>query len=115
MSSSLPRSYRIARHVLLGLIAVILFALLFGWVTMTAWNAVIPAVVALPALSYWQAVALLVLARILTGRFSHPHHGPRFRRRHGHDDSAALYSSWWESEGEAAFQRYAARQMDGRP
>ena len=44
-------------------------ALLFGFVVMLLWNAILPQVVNAAPLSYWQAVGLLVLSRILFGSF----------------------------------------------
>lgn len=128
------RIVRIAGHALFGLAMVAAFAGVFGWVAMLAWNFVVPDLTGLPALGYPQAVAGLVLMRILTGRFTHFHGGQcRLRRaplrrgrwgRLGRDyrpdtaaaDSAGLYSAWWESEGEAAFQAFVARHVgeDGR-
>lgn len=112
--SRLSRMARISGHVALGLVLTITFALIFGWVVMMSWNAVIPGLVALPAIDYWQAVALLVLGRILFGRFTHGAHGRRFKRRHHavppEAMSAELYTAWWDSEGEAAFKAYLSRQ-----
>jgi hypothetical protein len=39
----------------------------FGYVVMSLWNAVLPAVTGLHAITFWQAVGLLVLSRILFG------------------------------------------------
>lgn len=111
----------IALHVLLGLALVSVFALVFGWVVTVAWNYALPALFGLPLINFWQAVAILVLARVLTGRFTrgrhgrfgrHRWHGHRFHR-HGSDAAAGLYSEWWDTEGEAAFRAYAARHLDG--
>lgn len=66
-------------HVLLGIVVIIAVSVVVGWLVMTCWNAVIPAVFGLPALDFWQAVALLVLARLLTGRLHH--HRPRKGRK----------------------------------
>ena len=33
------------------------------------WNALLPAIFSLPAISYWQALGLLLLSRVLFGRF----------------------------------------------
>ena len=44
-------------------------ALLFGFIVMMLWNAILPQVVNAAPLSYWQAVGLLVLSRILFGGF----------------------------------------------
>jgi hypothetical protein len=44
--------------------------LLAGWVVMLLWNAILPAVVTgVSALTYWQAVGLLLLSRLLFGGF----------------------------------------------
>lgn len=116
---SADRILPIARHVAFGLVFVVVFAGVFGAVAMVAWNAVMPAVFGLPALTFLQAVAGLVLARIVAGRFTHGGRGgrPRFRRFHCAParDSAALYSSWWDSEGEAAFQAYVDRHLGEQP
>lgn len=106
----------IARHVLLGIGLVAAFAVVFGWVVMMAWNYVVPSLFGLPMVTFWQAVAVLVLARVLTGRLTHGHHRRfhhhrRHRRGAGGADSAALYSAWWDEEGETAFNAYVARQL----
>ncbi len=62
--------------VLLGAVAVAVF----GLVVMSLWNWLMPAILGLKAISYWQAMGLLVLSRILLGGF-HRHHHPGFRHR----------------------------------
>jgi hypothetical protein len=52
---------------------------LFGWIVMLLWNAILPQVTSVKELSYWQAVGLLVLSRILVGGFGR---GPGGWRRH---------------------------------
>jgi hypothetical protein len=42
---------------------------IFGLVVMLLWNAILPAVFKVGAITYWQAVGLLVLCRILFGGF----------------------------------------------
>jgi hypothetical protein len=90
---------------------VVVVALLFGWVVMVSWNIAVPGLLHLPAITYGQAVAVLILVRLLTGRFTHGSHW-RHRRhccaRPG--ESANLFSTWWEEEGEAAFKDYSGRQ-----
>jgi len=48
-------------------IAVILFMAVFSWAVMLLWNYVVPSVFHGPQIGYWQALALLVLCRILFG------------------------------------------------
>ena len=71
-------------------IAVILFMAVFSWAVMLLWNYVVPPVFHGPQIGYWQALALLVLCRILFGglrgwRGSHGHW-----RRH-------MWRERWES------------------
>lgn len=109
------RILNFAAHAVLGLAVVVVVALLFGWVVMTAWNVVIPATFNLPPLNFWQAVGLLVLGRVLVGRF---HHRPSGNRRFGghfrRPDAAVppdgpSFSEWWWEEGETSFRAFQAR------
>ena len=47
----------------------------FGAVVMLLWNALMPQIFALPFLNYWQAVGLLILARVLFGGLGGIGHG----------------------------------------
>jgi hypothetical protein len=40
-----------------------------GLVTFGLWNLLMPAILGLPAISFWQALGLLLLSRLLFGRF----------------------------------------------
>jgi hypothetical protein len=51
--------------------------LLFGWIVMSLWNAILPAVLGVKAISFLQALGLLLLSKILFGGF----HGGRGRWR----------------------------------
>src|SRR5579862_9576099 len=62
------RGRRMVRGVKCVLIA-LAAALLFGFVVMSLWNWVVPPVFGLHAIGYGQALALLVLTRILFGGF----------------------------------------------
>ncbi|MEI6489538.1 MAG: hypothetical protein WCP52_11290 [Bacteroidota bacterium] len=50
-------------------VAVIFFFLLFGFGTMHLWNWLIPALFSGPIISFWQAIGLIVLSKILFGGF----------------------------------------------
>jgi hypothetical protein len=58
-------------------VLVFVFAALaaFGYAVMALWNWVLPPVTGLHAISYGQALALLVLARLLFGSFRGRRHG----------------------------------------
>jgi len=67
------------RFVLFGIV----FVGVAGLVTFWLWNLVMPPVFGLHAISFWQALGLLVLSRILFGRFGgwgHRMLGARFAR-----------------------------------
>jgi hypothetical protein len=47
-----------------------------GLITFGLWNALMPVIFHLPAISFWQAIGLLLLSRILFGRLG----GPQMRK-----------------------------------
>jgi hypothetical protein len=52
------------------------------FVVMSLWNVLMPSIFAVRTISFWQALGLLVLSKILFGGFRpNPGGGPRFRRR----------------------------------
>ena len=59
----------------IGIAAVALFAFIGGEVVKLLWNWLMPALFGLPVLSFWQALGLLALSRILVGGhgLSRPH------------------------------------------
>jgi hypothetical protein len=67
-------------------------ALALGAVVMWLWNAVLPGVLGVTVLTYWQAVGLLILSKILFSGW-HGHHG----RHHGHfhHKNRLFTAEWW--------------------
>jgi hypothetical protein len=60
----------------------LLAAALFGFIVMNLWNAVVPAVFGGKIITFWQALGLLVLTRILVGgSFRRGGFGDRHRAR----------------------------------
>ncbi len=60
--------FRPLKFALIAVVAVLAFAV-FSFVFMSLWNWIIPPVVGWHAITYWQALGLLVLSRILFGGF----------------------------------------------
>ena len=50
-----------------GLFALAVFAFIGGEIVRQLWNWLLPALFGLPAITFWQALGLLALARILVG------------------------------------------------
>nr|WP_315258393.1 hypothetical protein [uncultured Flavobacterium sp.] len=67
------KGFKIAGMVLLGIGA----GAGFTWAVMLLWNALIPSIFGLGIISFWQALELLVLSRLLFGGFGH-HGGSGF-------------------------------------
>lgn len=69
------------RFVLFGILAVTVV----GFVTSGLWNWLLPGLFGVPAISFWQAIGLFLLSRILfgrvgRGRFGRRTRNPRFAR-----------------------------------
>ncbi len=54
---------------LMFLILFIIALIAFGFVTMSLWNAILPAVLGVKAISFMQALGILLLSKILFGGF----------------------------------------------
>ena len=118
---------------LLGIVGFGLFAFVFGAAIMWLWNCLVPSLFHLPIISFWQAVGLAVLARLLFGGMGHRWHhkgmGRWGRHRHGHcgchsdknsecgcgsgQNKWHLYDKYWEEEGEKSFSDYVKRKTEG--
>src|SRR6516165_1778759 len=68
---------RATRIALIGIIALALF----GFVVMSLWNWLMPPIFGLRVISFWQALGLVVLSKILFGGF-HTHQGRYAAWRH---------------------------------
>ncbi len=94
---------RIVRIVMWG-VAGILFAaflaLVLGMVVVWLWNWLMPDIFGLKQITYWQAVGLLFLGRLLIGGFHHAvHHDSRKSCRRGHWKE---YGRYWQEKGDVA-------------
>ena len=108
--------------ILLGIVAVTAFAILFGFLIMWLWNWLMPGLFGLGVITYWQAVGIFILAKILFGGFGGGGgKGNRQRKKGGGpcgNGGRAEYSKWkhydtfWKEEGEAAFTNYITRKRE---
>jgi Ca2+/H+ antiporter, TMEM165/GDT1 family len=75
------RRYRFLRVLKIALFA-ILAAGVAGFVVMSLWNVIMPAIFGIRSIGFWQALGLLILSKIFFGGFRpHTGGGPRWRRR----------------------------------
>jgi hypothetical protein len=71
------RFVRVLKFLLFGIVAVTVLSA----VVMSLWNWLMPAVFGVRVITFWQALGVLVLSRILFGRFGGPGHRMHWRRR----------------------------------
>ena len=57
------------RKIVMGIVFGIAAVLLFGFIVMNLWNAILPAVIHVSAITFWQAIGILLLSKILFGGF----------------------------------------------
>jgi hypothetical protein len=113
------RVVRIVGVTLGGLTLAVLLAIGLGWLVQYLWNNTLVVLFKLPLITYWQAVGLFLLGKLLFGGVGHGfhgHHGPRHQGRHWHrcgrggEATAGLghehFQDFWEAEGKAAFEEY---------
>jgi hypothetical protein len=83
-------AHGIARGIAIGIaiaIAFVLFILLGGLVVQWLWNWLLPDIFGLPQITFWQALGLLALCRILFGGFG--------RGGRPHRDTGRHHREWW--------------------
>ena len=71
---------RVSRVVRFGMFAIMFFTLfvpLFGYVVMRLWNWLMPALFGWHLITFWQALGILILSKILFGGFHGRHGGSR--------------------------------------
>jgi hypothetical protein len=123
--STATKVLRIARWVAIGIAAaavvILVFGVVFGLLVQWLWNTVVTDVFGVQQITYWQALGLAVLARLLVGVFETNARFPgRDCRSRGSAEALAQpappppcqadYERYWQEEGRAAFAAYIQRQ-----
>ena len=119
---------RIIGWVFVGVIVACFFALIFGFLVKWLWGFTLSPLFNLPQPTYWQAVGLIILGKLLFGGVGHSHKDSNhsfdhkkwhdhFEGRYGNKTSSPdwistdkehgeYYREFWEKEGKRAFQEY---------
>lgn len=98
-----------------GSVGLVVFVLLLGWLVQYLWNTVVVAVFDIGTITFWQAVGLLVLAKLFFG-FGAGGGGGGKGRRKGADSSAGpagppddeAFRRYWQEEGRQAYEAFLA-------
>ena len=123
---TVPKWVRIIGYTLLGLVGAAALGIVFGFIVQWLWNALMPGIFSLRPITYWEAVGIVVLARLIFGSFGggqqegpgkhgkKPHKGGKMDRECKTDESWKYYDEWWEKEGEQAFESYAQKNKESK-
>lgn len=117
-----PKWLQIVVYSILGILGMAGIGVLFGFVIMWLWNWLMPMLFGLREITYWQAIGIFLLAKILfgsIGRSSGDSKKPKGKkgnrpRQSGDDmktepDGVKDYDEWWEREGKTAFDDFVNR------
>ncbi len=109
----------IAVMIIFGAIAITGLAILFGFVIMWLWNWLMPEIFGLTALTYWQAVGLFILLKLLLGGCgSGSSKSSKSSKRKNDHNSKSDFSKWkyydkfWEEEGDELYKQYLERKTN---
>jgi hypothetical protein len=111
--------FKVIFFIILGLA----IAFLVGYVVMRLWNWLMPDLFGLPTVGYWQAVGILILAKIIFGfgggdgpsSSSKKSKSKKWSFSEKCDPPRKDFSEWkhydafWKEEGEKAFDNYTKR------
>lgn len=123
------KAARIFMAVVGGFFMMVIFALIFGFLLKFLWNATMTELFAMPAINYWQAIGLFVLAKFCFGfghggTFQHQYHKKhheQWQRWYGQkpgdskepaDDE--MLQKYWEEHGKEAYAAYLAARDKGQ-
>jgi len=111
----------IAGWIVFGTFAIVGLAILFGFIIMWLWNWLMPTLFGLTAITYWQAVGLFILAKILIGGCGghksgkvHRRYKDRYRERCREDSKGEFYKwryydKFWNEVGEKVYKEFVER------
>jgi len=107
----------IAGWVILAVLGIGALAILFGFVIMWLWNWLMPDLFGLTTITYWQAVGLFILSKILIGcgggkGNKSKHHGKgKYSEKGDKKDFSKWkhYDKFWQEEGDQSYKNYVER------
>ncbi len=102
--------------IIFGAIAITGLIILFGFVIMWLWNWLMPEIFGLTTLTYWQAVGLFILLKILLGGCgSSSSKSSKKSNKKCDPNSKTDFSKWkyydefWKDEGDKFYKEYVDR------
>jgi len=106
--------------IIFGAIAIAGLAILFGFVIMWLWNWLMPEIFGLTTLTYWQAVGLFILLKLLVGgcgrggrKNSCKDYKQKRKDKYKTDFSKwEHYDQYWKEEGDELYNKYLEKRFN---
>ncbi|HOP11383.1 MAG TPA: hypothetical protein PK629_07820 [Oscillospiraceae bacterium] len=116
---NVPKPLQITVYVILGVLGVAAMGVLFGFIIMWLWNWLMPAIFNLGEITYWQAIGIFILAKLIFGFGSSSSESKSHKEKKNHSDDRGShwseYDAWWETEGKKSFEKYTAEKETPDP
>ena len=110
--NNLGKGEKYAFYALMAAAAVIVFGTLFGLLVQFLWNATLVELLGAGEISFWQAIGVLVLAKLFFGFGNTGSSSGKSKKKKGQasDDDGLMkeqaFRDYWEREGKEAFEAY---------
>lgn len=108
--------------IVFGAIAIVGLAILFGFVLMWLWNWLMPTLFGLSTVTYWQAVGLFILFKILLGGCGSGGSSKKKSKKEWEceDDKKSKsdfnkwehYDEFWKKEGDAMYKEFVEKKQN---
>lgn len=104
------------KHLVFIPLFLVVMGALLGGLVMWLWNWLMPVIFGLPTLTFWQAVGLVVLCRLLVGNIGfgdHHHHGhDHCGCKEGHNKLREHWNSMTPEERQQIIEKYKCDDSD---
>lgn len=111
--------WKIVGWIIFGILAITGLAILLGFIIMWLWNWLMPEIFGFTTITYWQAVGIFILFKILIGGLGGDNHKSHKSCNHSKSISGKKskkeffkwkhYDQFWKEEGNQAYKEYAER------
>lgn len=116
-----PKWVKVLSYTFLGMAGAVFMGVVFGFGLKLLWNWLMPDLFNLKEITYWQAIGIFILLRVLIGSFGLNNHDSKPSKnkrcmedgldKKGNWSNWRFYDEWWDHEGERAFTDYVDKRL----